>query len=111
MLPKESDQGSESQHQLAVRPQLAQWATYSAIWEWDVEKKLFWSSPGNQRLFGRGDGEITESFDPEDDEDPWGSRLHPGDRARVLQSVRDHLKNDAPYDLEYRYLLPDGEYK
>ena len=49
---------------------LALRATNSAIWDWDLETNLFWSSSGHQRLFGRGDSEITENFNLEDDDNP-----------------------------------------
>jgi PAS domain S-box-containing protein len=95
---------------LAERYDLALWATNTAFWDWDVENKLLWNSQGNQLLFGRDDEEITEKFDIEDECIPWASHLHPEDRTRAIRCVRDHLENDTPFDLEYRYLRPCGEY-
>ncbi|MFP6689746.1 MAG: PAS domain-containing protein [Alphaproteobacteria bacterium] len=69
-----------------------------------------WNSRGIQRLFGRGEDDITEKFELENDASPWVSQLHPDDRARVLQSIQDHLESDTPYDVDYRYRMPDGEY-
>ena len=101
---------SESHEGIVKRFELALWATNSAIWDWDLKTGEFWSSSGQQLLFGRGDEELTEQFDIEDEDNPWAMHLHPEDRERVLERVRDHLENDAPYDVEYRYRLPDGEY-
>jgi len=99
----------ESQR-IAERFDLALRATNSAIWDWDIENKQFWSSSGHQLLFGRGDDEITEFFDIEDDDNPWTLRLHPEDCERAKRCLIDHLENDAPYDVDYRYRLPSGEY-
>jgi PAS domain S-box-containing protein len=73
-------------------------------------RKFVWSSSGHQFLFGRGDDEITENFDIEDNDNPWVSRLHPDDRERALRCLHDHWENDTPYEVEYSYRLPDGEY-
>ena len=35
--------------------------------------------------------------------------MYPDDRVQVLQRLRDHLENDTPFDLEYRYCLPNEE--
>ena len=89
---------------------LVAWATGSAIWDWDLESGEFWSSPGHQRLFGRGEDELVEHFDIEDEDNPWAAHHHLDDRNRVVQAVRDHLEHDTPYDIEYRYRLPSGAY-
>ena len=36
---------NESREQTAQRFDLALWATNCSIWDWDVQRKLFWSSP------------------------------------------------------------------
>lgn len=99
---------NEHREKFAERFELAQWATESAIWDWNLVTGEFWSSPGHQILFGRGENEITEYSDLEDADNPWASHLHPEDRARVLQCIHDHFENDATYDVDYRYRLPDG---
>jgi len=35
-------------------------------------------------------------------------RVHPDDRARVEDAVRRLVEDDAPYDIEYRIVQPDG---
>jgi len=35
--------------------------------------------------------------------------VHPGDQARIKQAVRDAMFNDAPYDVDYRIMRPDGD--
>ena len=102
--------GNENGDKLKERSQLSLWATNSAIWDWDVENKRFWSSAGNQILCGHPAEEVEEPFDIDDVTNPWLLRLHPDDRVRVTQSVHDHLENDTPFDVEYRYRKSDGEY-
>jgi len=38
----------------------------------------------------------------------FGALVHPGDRARVAQAIRDALREDRPYLVEYRLLHADG---
>lgn len=101
--------GTELGDEIAERARLALWATKSAVWDWDIEKNLFYSSSENQTLLSRGEEEFTEKFDLEDGAFPWDSRLHPDDRAQVLQRLRDHFENDTPFDLEYRYRRTNEE--
>ncbi|MDR1690014.1 MAG: PAS domain-containing protein [Clostridiales bacterium] len=44
----------------------------------------------------------------------WSSRLHPGDRQRVLSAFAAHLTDNTgqtPYNLEYRMMAKNGEYR
>ncbi len=41
----------------------------------------------------------------------WESRLHPDDRARVLDAAFAHLLGQGPYEVEYRLLAKNGEYR
>ncbi len=95
---------------IAERLDLALQATDTAIWDWDIEKKLMWNSRGIGRLSGRGDVEFTQHFDLDDDANPWVQRLHPDDRDAVVHSVRDHLEKDTPLEAEYRYRAGDDQY-
>ncbi|MEC9454976.1 MAG: PAS domain S-box protein [Pseudomonadota bacterium] len=101
---------NEHREKLAEWFDLALWATQTAIWDWDLVTGEFWSSAGHQLIFGRGKKELAEQFDIEDEDNPWSSHLHPKDRERVLQCVRDHMQSGTSYTVEYRYRLPDGEY-
>lgn len=96
--------------QFLERVNLALWATDSAIWDWDLERKQLWSSAGRQIMFGEGEEESSQHFDIEDDQDPWTLRLHPEDRARVVRDIRAQLKGGEALDVEYRYRLPNGNY-
>ncbi len=95
---------------LAERFNLALWAADTAIWDWDIENKLLWGSAGHQQMFGLDDPEITENFDIEAEGNPWVANLHPDDRDATVQALRNHLDQDTPFDVEYRYRRPGGEY-
>ncbi|MBM4134624.1 MAG: PAS domain S-box protein [Nitrospira sp.] len=41
----------------------------------------------------------------------WESRLHPDDRARVLDAAFAHLLGKGSYEVEYRLLAKSGEYR
>jgi PAS domain-containing protein len=46
--------------------------------------------------------------------DSWASRLHPEDRERVFTAFKAHLMDrsgDTPYDIDYRLMLKNGEYR
>ena len=107
---------SDLEKDFTERYRLALWATDTAIWDWDIERKLMWSSSGLQILYGAEESDITRHFDIEDADDTWVSRLHPEDRVQTLAEIRKHLENDArqgadtPFNFEYRYQWTGGEY-
>jgi len=104
------DRESKINAPLAERITRALHAANTAVWDWDIEQKLLWNSRGVQTLLGRSDDEFTGRFDLEDDGNPWTPNLHPDDRTEVLRRLHDHLENDTPYQVEYRYCLPSGKY-
>ena len=34
--------------------------------------------------------------------------LHPKDRDRTMNAIEESIRNNVPYDIEYRVLHPDG---
>ena len=52
-----------------------------------------------------------EDHEPENFLEDWQSRLHPADRQRAAQALRDHLEHRRPYDVEYRLRVKGGEYR
>jgi PAS domain-containing protein len=106
----------ESQEQFTERFDLALWATKTAIWDWDIARGVMWRSSGQQFIYGGEEIESSREFDIEDDDDPWILRLHPEDRAIVVQGLRTYLQTNASqsseslYSVEYRYRRPNDEY-
>ena len=41
----------------------------------------------------------------------WSSRIHPEDRARVFQAMKDHIEKHVPYEVESRLKTKQGEYR
>jgi PAS domain S-box-containing protein len=71
------------------------------IWDWDlITNELGWSEQC-KILFGYSPkAKITfEDF---------LAVLHPKDRDRTLKAIEESIRDDVPYDVEYRVLHPDG---
>ena len=41
----------------------------------------------------------------------WGEWAHPDDQEAIRQALVEHLKRRRPYDIEFRYKMPDGDYR
>jgi len=87
-----------------------------ALWDMDVvsadpvnpDNTLKWSQEFRQML----------GFDNENDfpniTHSWSDRLHPDDKKRTLDAFSAHLNDytgTTPYDIEYRLMRKDGEYR
>ncbi len=71
------------------------------IWNWDlITNELEWSEQC-KLLFGHSpDARVTfEDF---------LAVLHPKDRDRTMKAIEESIRNDVPYDIEYRVLRTDG---
>ena len=75
------------------------------LWEWQVGTDTVYYSPRFSQLLG---------FTPEE----WGDRLeqfrshlHPDDNDRVWHEVELHLAENTHYDIRYRLLTKQGEYR
>ena len=72
-------------------------------WNWDITSlKLAWSDE-MYRIFG------TEPQAFEATYETFISFVHPADRDRVRQAVERALEHQAPYRIDYRIVLPDGQ--
>lgn len=85
--------------------------TGDGLWDWDIPTKKFWCSERAAEILGFGKDNRTEDFEPEDPNDNWVVSLHPEDHAHVLKSLRDSVELGSPYDVEYRFRLPNGNYR
>jgi len=71
---------------------------------------LFFADLNGNRIFANRKlqqlaGQRTDNTGP----DGWLEALHPDDRYRVQEAWHRTLAEDAPYLLEYRYVLPTGD--
>jgi PAS domain S-box-containing protein len=97
---EESLRESEERFELAVR------GTDAGIWDWDLRNNQVYFSPRWKSMLGFGEDEIQDHFAE------WESRLHPDDRERALDTIRDYLDDrTAEYELEHRLRHRDGTYR
>ena len=82
----------------------AQRAGHLGNWEWDAVNDQITGSEEFYRLFDVAPDGIARFAQ-------FVERLHPGDRERVQQDVADALKQNRPYDTDYRVKLSDGGWR
>ncbi len=54
-------------------------------------------------MLGLNGDQPEQSYSLNVEDDPWLSSIHPDDRASALQALQSHLKNDTPFNTEYRF--------
>jgi PAS domain S-box-containing protein len=85
------------------RLRLASQAGKIGLWEWNIaDNTVSWSDS----LYGMH-GVEKEDFDAT--VEGFTALVHPEDRTRVGDAIRNALTEDAPYELEFRIRRPDGE--
>ncbi|MDP3090908.1 MAG: PAS domain S-box protein [Nitrospira sp.] len=72
---------------------------------WHHPHTPVWWSPRVRELLGYSREEFPDILES------WMSRLHPEDRERALAALRAHMEQHEPYDVEYRLLTKQGEYR
>ncbi len=79
-------------------------ATNDVLWDWDLTTNHHWWSPNACEKFG---------YEPQHEPsiDAWTRRLHPEDKASILEMVQQAIRSDVrTLAAEYRFLLRDGTY-
>lgn len=80
-------------------------ATNDVVWDWDLQTDGRWVNENASTVFG---------YPPEEIEPTgtwWMDRIHPDDRARVVDSLQTLLKGSGTaWTAEYRFLRRDGTY-
>jgi PAS domain S-box-containing protein len=71
-------------------------------WEWDIPSSRLTCSEGLFVVYGTPP-EVFENYGPSDTRN-----IHPDDRERVEQVMREAVESGAPVDYEYRIIRPDG---
>ncbi|MDA0236294.1 MAG: PAS domain-containing protein, partial [Proteobacteria bacterium] len=84
------------------RMDLAVHAAHLGLWEWDIERDVFWANDTGYAMFSFLPGERV-------DFDRFSQRIHPEERAAVVTAVHDALANHRRYEKEYRIVLPSGD--
>ena len=93
------------------RYQLAVIAAREGLWDWDIPSGIIWNSPRTHELLGLAGGRPEDSFGRNIENEKWMASIHPDDHDRVAEAVTNHLNDNAPYALDYRYCQPSGEYR
>jgi len=81
--------------------------TNDCLWEWDLRtRELFWIDGGHKRVFGY---QIVNALIPQSF---WENHLHPDDKVRILNRLKDILSagSDRTWEDEYRFQRADGGY-
>ncbi len=80
--------------------------TNDGIWDWDLRTNEVYFSRRWKAMLGYGFDEISNDLKE------WEKRLHPDERERALQTVRDYVEGKTPvYELEHRLLARDGSWR
>ncbi len=95
------------------RFEMATMGSQEGLWEgralpgqpWDSPETPAWYSSQFKALLGFGEKEFPPVLES------WASRIHPDDRQRVFQALRDHIEHQVPYDVESRLKTKQGEYR
>src|SRR6266851_3982722 len=81
----------------------AQRLSHTGSWAWDARRREFvFRSPEAHRMLG---------LDPDEDavpQRPLWDRVHREDRDRVIEMVRQALREKTGFEGDYRIVLPDG---
>src|SRR5262249_50736274 len=75
------------------------------LWDWNVLTGEMYLSPRTKELAGYADSEVGNK------PDAFLALLHPQDRRAAVAAVRTHLRDDQPYDLEFRGRTRSGDYR
>jgi len=98
-LAEEATRQSETRYQLANR------ATFNAIWDWDLRSGDLWWNETFFHLFG---------YRPEDippGHGSWLDRIHPSDAARIHESIHAAIDTgQETWSDYYRFRRGDGSY-
>jgi PAS domain S-box-containing protein len=98
----EREAGRDALAQTAARLSEAQSIAHIGSWEWDLRTDVITWSEELYRIFGLEQGTAPLSYSP------YLQRVHPEDRARVDQTVRQALADGQPFAVEHRLVRPDG---
>ena len=73
------------------------------VWDWDIANDRISWSESLYRIHGVGPDWFQETVGD------FSALVHPEDRELVMRSIKEAMETDAPYELEFRAVRPDGE--
>ncbi|ABG03466.1 diguanylate cyclase/phosphodiesterase with PAS/PAC sensor(s) [Rubrobacter xylanophilus DSM 9941] len=85
---------------------LAERGVNDGLWDWDLRRDRVYYSSRWKEMLGWREDEVGE------EPDEWFRRVHPQDRKRLLEEVREHLRGRREHlNVEYRIRHRDGSYR
>ncbi len=87
------------------RTQLATSTLNSIIYDWDIKRRTVDRTQGLFDVLGYRPEEVLPTVDW------WTSHIHPDDKERVRNEVRDALATQTEFASEYRILNKNGSYR
>ncbi|HSH92212.1 MAG TPA: ATP-binding protein [Ramlibacter sp.] len=90
---------SDERYQLAVR------GSSAGLWDWDMNRDTMFYSPRFKALLGYSEEEFPDL------PDSLLNVMHEEDRFGVRETLREHLSQDVPYQVECRLQLKSGEWR
>ncbi len=98
----EREAGRDALAKTAARLREAQSIAHIGSWEWDLRSDAITWSDELYGIFGVEQGTAPLSYDP------YLEQVHPEDRARVDETVRQAYADGRPFAVEHRVVRPDG---
>ncbi|MFM8530810.1 MAG: putative bifunctional diguanylate cyclase/phosphodiesterase, partial [Ilumatobacteraceae bacterium] len=85
---------------------LAAHSANDGLWDWDLRRGQFYSSPRWRALLGATDDDVSGNVNE------WMDRVHPDDRVALQVKIGAHLQDPShPLELEHRMRHNDGDYR
>lgn len=101
----ERKRAEEALRESEERYQLANRATFNAIWDWNLQTNAIWWNENFQNLFGYRAEEIEPSIES------WTNRIHPEDLERVSTDIHTAIDSGMQsWADQYRFRRKDGTY-
>jgi len=98
------NEGEQALREHRERFEMVAQASKVGFWFCDLPfDKLIWDNRVKDHFWLPPDADVTI--------DTFYERIHPDDRERTRQAVETSISKDAPYDIEYRTVAPDGRFK
>lgn len=89
---------SQERYDLAVA------GSQAGLWDWRINTNEIFYSSQLKEMLGYKENELPN------DVSVFTDHLHPDDVQRAQDALREHLKNQVPYNVEFRLRAKDGNY-